>query len=174
MSNLFGAVILAVIFSSSSRRDCSRMDLLSMKSEARERGASVIEFAVVLPLLLIIFAGIVEFGIILYDKAVLTNAAREGSEGIVLLGKDAADNPIRVDDDIVESVVTDYCNGRLLNFGSGTPATVDVDVNYTSQAILDDLQVHAEYVYSYLLVPNFLPFLNSTLTLQANVTMRYE
>ncbi|HKK00735.1 MAG TPA: TadE/TadG family type IV pilus assembly protein, partial [Desulfuromonadales bacterium] len=50
-----------------------------------ERGASAVEFALVLPLLLVILFGIIEFGFILYDKAMITNASREGARaGIVL------------------------------------------------------------------------------------------
>ena len=52
-----------------------------MKTKLRfrdQRGTSFVEFAMILPLLIILLFGIVEFSIILYDKAVLTNASREG------------------------------------------------------------------------------------------------
>lgn len=49
-----------------------------------ERGASAVEFALVLPLLMMILFGIIEFGIALYRQAILTNASREGARvGIV-------------------------------------------------------------------------------------------
>ena len=41
-------------------------------------GASAVEFAVVLPLLVLPF-GIIEFSLALYDKAMITNASREGA-----------------------------------------------------------------------------------------------
>ena len=48
------------------------------------RGASMIEFALVLPLLLLLVFGIVEFSVALYDKAVITNASREGArKGVI-------------------------------------------------------------------------------------------
>ena len=37
-----------------------------------ENGAALVEFALILPVLLLILLGIIEFGIILYDKAIRT------------------------------------------------------------------------------------------------------
>jgi Flp pilus assembly protein TadG len=58
-----------------------------MKMHARlrsETGASAVEFALLLPLLMMILFGIIEFGFALYRQAVLTNASREGARlGIV-------------------------------------------------------------------------------------------
>jgi len=49
-----------------------------MKLLKNHRGTSLVEFVIILPVLMVILFGIVEFGIILYDKAVITNASREG------------------------------------------------------------------------------------------------
>lgn len=48
-----------------------------------ERGASAVEFAIILPLLLLVVAGVVDFGRALYTKVILTNAAREGARAAV-------------------------------------------------------------------------------------------
>src|SRR5262249_34614720 len=49
-----------------------------------ESGASAVEFALLLPVLMMILFGIIEFGFALYQQAVLTNASREGARlGIV-------------------------------------------------------------------------------------------
>ena len=49
-----------------------------------QKGAAAVEFAIVLPLLLMLLFGIIEFSVILYDKAMITNASREGTRaGIV-------------------------------------------------------------------------------------------
>jgi Flp pilus assembly protein TadG len=42
-----------------------------------ENGGSLIEFAIVLPIMLLLVGGIIEFGILYYNKQVLTNASRE-------------------------------------------------------------------------------------------------
>ena len=44
----------------------------------RERGAAAVEFALVVPLLLLLLFGIVDFGFLLNRNTVLANAAREG------------------------------------------------------------------------------------------------
>lgn len=44
-----------------------------------ERGAAMAEFAILLPVLSILLFGIVEFGLLLYDQAVITNASRVGA-----------------------------------------------------------------------------------------------
>ncbi len=55
-----------------------------MKSLFSKKGASAIEFALVLPLLLAITFGLIEFGLFMYNQQVITNAAREGARaGIV-------------------------------------------------------------------------------------------
>jgi len=46
---------------------------------ASERGAELIEFAMVLPLLLMLVFGIVDFGFMFQRYLVVTNAAREGA-----------------------------------------------------------------------------------------------
>lgn len=45
----------------------------------RDRGAAAVEFALVLPVLLLLMCGIVDFGRALHEQIVLTQAAREGA-----------------------------------------------------------------------------------------------
>ena len=54
------------------------------KIRRSESGASAVEFALLLPVLMMILFGIIEFGLALYRQAILTNASREGARlGIV-------------------------------------------------------------------------------------------
>lgn len=50
----------------------------------RRRGAAVVEFAVVLPLLLALLFGIIEFGWVFMIRQTVVNAAREGCRTAVL------------------------------------------------------------------------------------------
>ena len=61
-----------------------------------ERGAELIEFALVLPLLLLVVMGIAEFGFIFMRYEVVTNAAREGARLAVLPGYANGDVQSRV------------------------------------------------------------------------------
>ena len=49
------------------------------KQPSSERGAELVEFALVLPLLLLLVLGIVDFGFLFQRFEVVTNAAREGA-----------------------------------------------------------------------------------------------
>lgn len=61
-----------------------------------DRGAELIEFALVLPLLLLIVAGIVDFGFLFQSYEVVTNAAREGARIGILPGYSSDDVSGRV------------------------------------------------------------------------------
>ncbi len=63
-----------------------------------ERGAELIEFALVFPLLLLVILGIVDFGFLFQRMEVVTNAAREGARIAVLPGYLNADAEARVHD----------------------------------------------------------------------------
>ena len=49
-----------------------------------ERGQSIVEFALVLPILLILLCGIIDFGWLYYNQITLNNAAREGARYAVI------------------------------------------------------------------------------------------
>ena len=69
-------------------------------------GAILIEFALTLPLLLLILFGIIDFGFVFRDYHVITNAAREGARVAVLPGYDTKDVQDRVDAFLRASGVT--------------------------------------------------------------------
>lgn len=62
-----------------------------------ETGAEIVEFAIVLPLLLLVVLGIIDFGFLFQRYEVVTNAAREGARVAVLPGYEDADVVARVD-----------------------------------------------------------------------------
>ena len=49
-----------------------------------ERGAAAVEFALVLPLLVLLIAGIAEFGRLYYLQTTISGAAREGVRAMAL------------------------------------------------------------------------------------------
>src|SRR5260370_11835622 len=80
-------------------------------SRKKQKGVAAVEFALVAPILLLIVFGIIELGIGMYDKAVVTNAAREGARaGIVL----KSPKPKAAD---IQNVVTNYASSYLITFG---------------------------------------------------------
>jgi Flp pilus assembly protein TadG len=61
-----------------------------------QRGAELVEFALILPLLVFIILGLIDFGFMFQRFEVVTNAAREGARMAVLPGYAAADVQARV------------------------------------------------------------------------------
>jgi Flp pilus assembly protein TadG len=134
-----------------------------------QKGASAVEFALVLPLLMLILWGIIEFGFLLYNKQVITNASREGARaGIV------AQTP-RVAAGDIANVVNSYCATYLVTFGGGG-ITVWSDASGTSFG--DPLTVTVTYPYQFLVFQNiansFFGGSFGSITLTAVTVMRYE
>jgi hypothetical protein len=75
----------------------------------RERGAELIEMAIVTPILLMIIAGIFDFGMMFRAWEVVTNAAREGARVGTLPGYSAEDIRLRVEEYMTVSGVTNTC-----------------------------------------------------------------
>jgi Flp pilus assembly protein TadG len=72
-----------------------------------QTGAELVEFAMVLPILLLVFGGIVDFGLLLQRQQVVTNAAREGARLAVLPGYTSADVQARVTQFVREGINSD-------------------------------------------------------------------
>jgi len=71
--------------------------LVRLSARVRSQaGAELVEFALVLPILLLVFGGIVDFGLLLQRQQVVTNAAREGARLAVLPGYTSTDVQARV------------------------------------------------------------------------------
>ncbi len=82
-----------------------------------QSGASAVEFAIVLPILVLLVFGIIEFSVAFYDKAMITNASREGARaGIVF-------RVPPVTDEEITNVVNTYLGSSLITFGGPTPPT---------------------------------------------------
>ena len=102
-----------------------------------ERGAELIEFAIALPLLLFVIAGIVDFGMMFQTYEAVTNAAREGARVGVLPGYDPPDVQARVDAYLAAAGLTGPRTTTVTNVPVATPAGTftarSVDVQYTYQ-----------------------------------------
>ena len=128
------------------------------RSGMGQRGQAMVEFALVLPLLLIVLFMAVDFGVGLTRWISITNAAREGAR----CGAVGADTP-----DITQRVV-DASNGTLV--------TGDVSVSYPGgQTVGDSVVVDVNYEYG-LITPlgHFLTLAFDSLSLSARSDMRLE
>lgn len=130
---------------------------------SESKGASAVEFALVLPLLAVLIFGIIEFGILFYDKAVITNASREGARAGILFNRydhdgDPNTSPlVRVPANEIINVASSYCSNYLVTFGSNTPPDIQVNpADPLSSNSLDPLTVTVTYHYDFLVIPDLL------------------
>ena len=140
-----------------------------MKRKGQE-GQALVEFALVIPVLLLLLLGVIEFGLLLYNQQVITNASREGARfGIV------AQMPRRSDDSI-RIVVANYAKNHLITFGNAwTPDEHNILVRHPDgQTFSKDLTVRVSFQYQFLVLPNFLGTLSGIQELRAESTMKYE
>lgn len=86
-----------------------------------ERGAELVEFALVFPLLLLAMLGIMDFGFLFQRYEVLTAAAREGARVAILPGYQTADVTARVNAYLVAGGLTDPATVNV-----GAPQQLDV------------------------------------------------
>ena len=129
-----------------------------------ERGAVAAEFAILLPVLLIILFGIIEFGMIMYGRELVTNAAREGARAGIVQGP-----PKRTGGEII-AIANNFLTGTGVN-----PA----DVTFTSagEGLTNPnmLTVTATYNYNFLVpVIPVLVGIPNPLVITTQVVMRHE
>jgi Flp pilus assembly protein TadG len=149
-----------------------------------QTGQTIVEFAFMLPLLMIIIVGIIDFSILFYDKAVVTNASREGArQGSVLRSNPGSGAYIPLDSTAVSNAVTSYISSRALSFGATTPSTVTNwttttpagawSTNYASAVSGGMIKVTVTYTYTFLAFPRLAGW-NGTTNLTAETVMRME
>jgi hypothetical protein len=149
---------------------------------SRQKGATTVEFAVILPLLLVLIFGIIEFGLFLFNRQVINNAVREAARaGIVV-------RIPRLSDAEIDTIARNFCEQYLVTFGSGSldiplplvredpagnPLGVDSDGNPILGRFGDFLTIRATYPYDWLFL-SLPPLSIGPKTIQAVSRMRME
>ncbi len=142
-----------------------RNDHLPLLFTRDNKGTTAIEFSILLPPLIMIIFGMIEFGLLMFNKQVITNASREGARcGIVQQSPNVSVGAI-------EAVVNDYCLNHLVTFGATGPPTTTVT---PGEKFPDPLTVRVEYHYDFLVLPSFVGSLVGGTDLVAETVMRME
>lgn len=105
---------------------------------SRERAQSLVEFAFILPIFLLIVMATIDFAWGLRAYITITNSAREGARLAVTLGP--------TDPDTV-SIVQDYVADRSTGLVEGSDVSVNYPIDAASQ---NPVEVTAEYDYEYI------------------------
>ena len=127
----------------------------------RQRGQGIVEFAVVVPVFVLLVMGIVDMGMALRAYVTVTNSSREGARYAIVC-------PSTVNDDLVK--------GRVVNYSNGLVRTEDVAVTWQTPAERcksgDSVKVEAFTDYKY--ITPLASFLPGPLRLKSSTTMRSE
>lgn len=143
------------------------------KGTGDQQGVAAIEFALVLPILTVLVFGIIEFSTMLYDKAMITNASREGARVGIVYRYDPASGLNHPGDAEIINTVNNYIQGHLISLGS--PSTINPpDITRVGDASGDPLTVTVTYTYHFLVLPNFITTLTGGINLSAVTIMRME
>lgn len=108
------------------------------RDDPRSRAAAVVEFAVVLPLLLTILFGIIEYGWVFMVRQTLQTAAREGCRLAVLqTSVDPYLNVLqRIDDVMAPTGLTTYTVTMSHAGGTNPIETVTVEIPYADVSLM--------------------------------------
>jgi Flp pilus assembly protein TadG len=140
-----------------------------LRSFMSETGAELVEFALSIPVLMLITMGIIDFGLLFQRYEVLTNASREGARISVLPDYGPAD---------IEARVNQYLQGTSLTSATvtttiGTPQTLQVG----GGSCITVTPVTVSYTHQFLFVGGIMSYLGSSLgtqTVSATTSMRSE
>jgi len=122
---------------------------------AQQRGQSLVEFALLMPILVVILFGAIEFGRLWMTMNLLTGAAREGARVAAVTTPNVA---------LVQSAAN-----NVLAAANITGATVTVAGPNASNTVI--VTVRLNYT---VLTGSIVPGLNGTLQLARTVSMRWE
>lgn len=145
-----------------------------MKTNTRwlsERGAELVEFAIAMPVMLLLMAGIVDFAMLFQSYEVATNAAREGARLAVLPGYQAND---------YQAARTRVANYMTAGGARGTYVTTisPTGLPVGGSFALNGVQVSVDYTHQFLVVGPVVSLVNgtfdSTLTFHTEARMRSE
>jgi tetratricopeptide (TPR) repeat protein len=123
-AGLAGMLIVSGALVRRARRSWLRFTRPGLCDRRREKGAALVETAVVLPLLILVVIGMVELGLVLHDYLILQNASREGARFAAVGNPQAAvrqrvrDYAFQLDDESLDVEVVNAQGER------GSPVTV--------------------------------------------------
>ncbi len=138
------------------------------------RGQSLVEAALVLPILVILFLGIAEVGFFLFAQVQVTNATREGARYGSLCRLNHTCTGLT---DAVKSAV--FSEAQLLHMsdsGSNRNTVVEVEPPSLTTAPLVGVPITVTVVYTYSspFISNFVPMFPATMPIQHSVVMHFD
>lgn len=159
----------------------------TIRLSKNEKGAAGLEFTLLFPFLLFVCFGIIEFGALMFDKAILTNAAREGARYAITHAFEGGGPYLcseleNIRDDVeayVEQYMGNYDDDRyfLIRFDNQTPIpTVDPPVQEPDSGEYV-IPVRVAYTFNFLFIDHVVNLFSNGaagggITMEAEARMR--
>jgi hypothetical protein len=140
------------------------------KRRFNERGTSLVEVTLVLPVLLILFLGIVEVGFLLLAHVQVANAAREGARQGSLCRLNGNCDTLT---DVVRGTV--FGEAQWLEMDGGNTQVVVQPSSLSSiPSIGDPITVTVTYDHASPFISNFVPMFPAELPVEHKVVMHFD
>ncbi len=145
-----------------------------------ERGAVAVEFAIILPILVLLVFGIMDFGHAWYIKQIVSNASREGAR-YGARGTGSTAPAIALNPSISNYILnTSAENGNRGGYGLNTqlkdmnPTVTPSGPGYTDSTTGNDLYVTVTATKTWWVVNKFVPGMDPTITISSTTCMKVE
>jgi Flp pilus assembly protein TadG len=125
-----------------------------------QKGVAVLELSIILPFFVLLVFGTIEFGVMFYNKQVITNASREGARAGITGANQAT----------IKNIVDAYCANKLINLNGNNQLQAD-DIVVSGPDVNNDLTVDVSFTNTFLLA-QIIGFTDTTLS--ARTIMRME
>jgi len=132
-----------------------------------QKGATAVEFAIVLSLLITLIFGVIEFSLFIFNRQVITNAAREGARAGIVARANRQSEEINLR---IKAKVLEYATQHLITFGDDVLTADDVFITAGCLQFQCDLQVRVDYKYKFLFLSNLVDHID----LRATSVMKME
>jgi Flp pilus assembly protein TadG len=130
-------------------------------------GASAVEMALLLPLLLLMLDGVLELGLVMHNQSILTSATQVAARAGIASGIE------KLTTAQISAIVSSYCTESLISLSPTSPPAVTI-TQAADPVYPNPLQVTVHYTFKGLLVGGVLTAFQASPVLTATTVMYNE
>ncbi len=106
------------------------------RSGRRSTGQNLVEYAIILPVFLLLILGTIEFSAIVYDYSTIANAAREGARKAIIPREDPIEREMAAREAVLSHAPALHLTNNNVSFNwDPVHNTVKVDVTYDAHLL---------------------------------------
>lgn len=150
------------------------------RSRSRRRGVAAAETAMVLPLILVLLFGIIEFSRFIMTRQLCVHAAQEGARYAVVHVVDSTSNDLTIQNEVDERLIglgiqfENYNKTQNIQVYQSNPNTGGYVGSWRDAGFGDPITVHIQGVYKPLIGPLHIPLPGGGVTLMDDIQITAE